>query len=1185
MANRFWVGGTNTWNATLTGKWSTTSGGSPGAAVPTAADDVFFNAASGAVTVTVGAASVCKSITFTGFTGTFTGSSSLTIGTTTAGGMTLVSGMTWSYTGTLSFISTSTHTLITAGKTLSNLTINGSGLVVTLGDALTVSGTLTVTLGTFSTSGSNYALTVANLSSSGSGVRTISFNASTVTINGSSALLTFATQTNLTFNAGTSTVNLTGSGTISGNTRTFYNLIFTGAITTAGAFAVSNLLTLVGSNQTTVGSAFTYANLDITGYTGDFSIQSTFSLWSYGQTWTGSIQIAANGSTITLQDNLTQTGFVIFYHLAGTLNTNGKTVSCGIYIISNALGGTRVLTLGASTFTCLAFDPVSLASFTLNANTSTFIIGQIASIGGLADWSGLTFNNLKLSGGIGNGAAGTTALTITASLFTLFGTVSFTCNTTFTGPLNFQSGLNLSGDTSTPTQITLTVNGTLTPGNSTISYINGQGSGSWNFGASSFAIIDGGNNSNIIFPPPPTPTDMYWYQNSGDITDPKWFTATNGGGTNRSIIAGDVLHFDANSFSMAGQIVTVSTIFIDNEVTFSGVTNSPTLQSGSGILFDLSATLAASLTIDAPTLYLSAGSHSAGGTAVTFAQNGATILATQMLMQDIGGGAGSVTLASDLVIDSEAQLGITLIDFTSAGYDISTGAFNANASAGKTIDLDGSTITAAMTDESVAGINLFDCYNDSTGVFSTVGTNVNITSTSSNTAHVYFDPWANSIEFLGGTLTITGGGSGDIILGGAFQALNIGHPKNIVLDDSFTTIYFKSLSATGTSGNLINFTTLNNTAFNFTYVGMNGDSIICDYIALENNVAVGVALDLTTPLVGFLAYAGANSDDNGGNTNWLFISPATTYTKTYSMDAMLQKQRSATASFDAALQKNFTKTASFDAALYKADILKTTTINANLLKTDILKTTTINAALEKNGIDVVTTITAAIQAVLNVTTAIDAYLILEGVTYTRTYTMDAALNKVIALAASIDAVLQKLDVKTLTSIDAALLKQGVTKTTTINAYLQKNILKTTSIDAYLQKNFTVSTTIDAALSRTRTVTTLIDALLQKAMIKTTSIDAVLLKNTMLATTLDVALQKGFVVGTDIDAYLLAQLNISTDIDAVLQKRVGLSTNIDARLVPIYIPSDDQTVTAGRRPSDITPSRNNTINAPSRTWSD
>jgi hypothetical protein len=45
MANRYYVGGTGDWHDTA--HWSTTSGGSSGASIPTSSDDVFINASSG----------------------------------------------------------------------------------------------------------------------------------------------------------------------------------------------------------------------------------------------------------------------------------------------------------------------------------------------------------------------------------------------------------------------------------------------------------------------------------------------------------------------------------------------------------------------------------------------------------------------------------------------------------------------------------------------------------------------------------------------------------------------------------------------------------------------------------------------------------------------------------------------------------------------------------------------------------------------------------------------------------------------------------------------------------------------------------------------------------------------------------------------------------------------------------
>jgi hypothetical protein len=69
MANRFWVGGTGTWDNVSTAHWSTSSGGSAGASVPQRTDTAVFDSNSGGGTVTVTARLAEKVTTKTGFAG------------------------------------------------------------------------------------------------------------------------------------------------------------------------------------------------------------------------------------------------------------------------------------------------------------------------------------------------------------------------------------------------------------------------------------------------------------------------------------------------------------------------------------------------------------------------------------------------------------------------------------------------------------------------------------------------------------------------------------------------------------------------------------------------------------------------------------------------------------------------------------------------------------------------------------------------------------------------------------------------------------------------------------------------------------------------------------------------------------------------------------------------------------
>jgi len=294
MADRYWVGGTASWDGTAGTKWSATSGGPGGASVPTSADDVFFNASStGTVTIATGNTGA-KSITCTGFTGTLAGGAAITV----SGGITLVAGMTYSHTGAVTIAGTGTIT--SAGKTFSAITINGSGITATLGDALLVTNALTVTQGTFTTASFN--VTCGTFSSSNSNTRTINLASSTVTITAQQqSAINIGTVTNLTFSAGTSQINLSGaqfSGLLTG-AITFNNVSFTG----------SGATSTTGSNLTCTGTTFNNLTLIAPNASGtksygigspnNFTVTGTFTSSGASPSRRCFIDSGSAGSTIT----------------------------------------------------------------------------------------------------------------------------------------------------------------------------------------------------------------------------------------------------------------------------------------------------------------------------------------------------------------------------------------------------------------------------------------------------------------------------------------------------------------------------------------------------------------------------------------------------------------------------------------------------------------------------------------------------------------------------------------------------------------------------------------------------------------------------------------------------------------------------------------------------------------------
>ena len=207
---KYWVGGTDNWNATAGSKWSLASGGAGGAAVPTAAENVFFDAASGAGTITVSADVACKNLDFTGFTGTLAGSGQIA----SAGTVTLVPGMTLTYYGQFFFTGTATAALDTGGKTIGSVTttLNAGGTFNLLSDVV-MTGQLAHNVGTFNTN--NYNISANNYSWGVNQTRTINLGTSTLTITSAFAgenMWSFDVATGCTFNCGTSTIIVAPTG-------------------------------------------------------------------------------------------------------------------------------------------------------------------------------------------------------------------------------------------------------------------------------------------------------------------------------------------------------------------------------------------------------------------------------------------------------------------------------------------------------------------------------------------------------------------------------------------------------------------------------------------------------------------------------------------------------------------------------------------------------------------------------------------------------------------------------------------------------------------------------------------------------------------------------------------------------------------------------------------------------------
>jgi hypothetical protein len=492
MAARYWVGGTDTWDATAGTKWALTTGGAGGQAVPTSSDTVFFDAASGASTVTIGASTaICSTLTMTGFTGTLAfGTNSITltgIGNTNifAGGATYsvtgtplilctgngVAGQTRSISGmalvteanAISFTFSAGADAINTGTTLvfkdliftSGFTGNLNGQDRVIFGNLTLSSGMTssVTTGSTvlgSTNGSQQVTTNGSL---------VNFNlnfgrslaTTAATGNGTTATLTFAAQTNPPFNVG-STINVVGlvpagyNGTYTvtacTTTTVSYASATTGSQTTAGGVGTTNTVQL--QDALTLGTARTLTHASGTFDLNDKTV--TTGLFSHGS---ASVRTMAFGTTGSVNLTGNNTNIWITNSASVTTLTGTKTVN----LTYSGATGTRAVLTGSNAYINNRFNfNVTAGSDTVNFQN---LVNNLDFTGFSGAWQNqiLTINgNLTVSSGMSI-TAGANGIT----LYNWGGTQQVTsAGKNFNFPVATGLGANVTGASGTGTTATLT---------------------------------------------------------------------------------------------------------------------------------------------------------------------------------------------------------------------------------------------------------------------------------------------------------------------------------------------------------------------------------------------------------------------------------------------------------------------------------------------------------------------------------------------------------------------------------------------------------------------------------------------------------------------------------------------------------------------------------------------------------
>ncbi|MEO7523113.1 MAG: hypothetical protein ABIT58_03420, partial [Ferruginibacter sp.] len=311
--NYYWTGGTGNW--TDLNHWVTTTGGTTlHNQIPTAVDDVFFDANSFLTTgqtVTLDPLTILvHNITLTGVTNTPTFAGPPTNLLKIYGSITLATGMNLTFDGAVNFEST------TAGKTISmagrsfnsTVSFNGIGGVWTLLDAFATTGRIDLTSGVLNTN--NKIVTSGDFFASTTAVKTLNMGSSIFNLTG-----TWKVDAATTINCGTSIINLT-NGAFTGGDHTYYDLNFTDITSSVTGTIINgnNFHDVVFFSKAVISKACNFHNVSMLG-DGEIHENNTFNDLTFSA-----------GHAYSLENLATQT-------INGTFYANGN---CGALIAINS---------------------------------------------------------------------------------------------------------------------------------------------------------------------------------------------------------------------------------------------------------------------------------------------------------------------------------------------------------------------------------------------------------------------------------------------------------------------------------------------------------------------------------------------------------------------------------------------------------------------------------------------------------------------------------------------------------------------------------------------------------------------------------------------------------------------------------------------------------------------------------
>ena len=893
MANKYWVGGTGTWNTTTT-RWSLTSGGAGGAAAPTTNDAVIFNASSGGTyTVTLSGTINCNSLTVSAGTVTFAGAgSALSI---TGGLLSLTNSTVWTSTGNITIAG---NQYVTCGTVVLNclqFIINTTaGVQILLGSDLRLSSssTLTLTQGILFLGGFN--LYAGYFSSSGTLTRQLQFNSSptttgnvyltpagnTVTAISCSTVTGFtwtspgnsAAGFNVTLGVGQTAVSFTfgatggtlakamnlyingGSGTITmSNNSWWYKVDFTGntSTVTSAATNIATALTLAA------GGTYTAFTFTFNGFNPTFT--------SNGKT-VAAMTMNVSSSTLSLVGAATITGATTLTN--GTLNLSGYTLTTGSFSSNNAniraiQFGSQTIFLTSTVASTVVMDMSSLSNFTYTGTPNFSTAATVTRVFTVGVSGSTTANvpNLYITSG-----TGLTTGAFTANSY--FNILDFTGSAGApSGAVKIATSLTLaSGGTYTGMQPTFVGNtGTFTTNGKSISLLTIAHSNTASVTSLLGALSTTGSvtlTSGILNLAGYSLTVATSFISTASGVRAIYFGTgtiflTNGTAATTVLSMSNITDFTytgTGGFSCTMSITRTFTCGVTGGTTTNAPNLSltaggaiPTLTTGGffGILNFTGSTGTPSTTaLNVNSLTLASGGTYTGltinarGTG-TITGNGKTIAALTINNSGLTVSLGSAITCSGIGTLTAGTLALV-------SYTLTVLTFNSSNSNTRAIQFGTGTLTASGTGTA------FDA-TTATNLTTTGSGTINLTSASSKT-------------FAGGGAsypTLNQGGAGTLTITGSSTFSNITNTVQpaTVLFTAGTTSTFTLFSLTGTAGNLI--TIGSPTSAQHTLSKASG-TVTVDYLAISYSNATG----------GATWNPGVNSIDGGNNSGWVFAAVA-----------------------------------------------------------------------------------------------------------------------------------------------------------------------------------------------------------------------------------------------------------------------------------------------------------------------